>query len=217
MTMLIAVDGPAAAGKGTLCKRLASHFDLAILDTGLIYRAVAHKLQKMGDPMDKDTALKAASSLTINDLHADGLRRENTGTLASKIATISEVRKILINFQRDFANNPPAGKSGAILDGRDIGTIVCPEAPFKLFITADPSVRAERRYKELQERGETAIRSAILKDIVARDIRDRTRTVSPMRPARDAKLLDTSELDPDSVFNIALEFISSKKISNVTC
>jgi len=210
--MLIAVDGPAAAGKGTLCRKLAKHFDLAMLDTGLIYRAVARKALKKSHLLDKKCAIETARLLSFNDLNIAGLRNESIGSAASKIAAIPEVRNILVNFQRDFARNPPDGKSGAILDGRDIGTFVCPDAPVKLFVTADPEVRAERRYKELQDRGEKAIRSAILKDIIDRDIRDRTRTVSPLQPASDAQVFDTTELDPDAVFKMALDFISSKKL-----
>ncbi len=212
--MLIAVDGPAAAGKGTLTRKLAEHFNLARLDTGLIYRAVGAKALELGDPTDEKIAVKAAKSLSFTDLDQNGLRDEAAGNAASKVATIPAVRDILLTFQRDFAANPPDGPNGpvagAVLDGRDIGTVVCPEAPYKLFITASPEVRAERRYKELQDRGEEAIRSAILKDIVDRDERDRSRTVAPLEPAKDAKVLDTSDLDAVAVFTAALNFISSQ-------
>ena len=208
--MLIAVDGPAAAGKGTLSRRLAEHFNLARLDTGLIYRAVAKKVLETKDPENNKIAIEIAQFLSLNDLDTNGLRDEAIGTAASKISAIPEVRKTLLNFQRNFAKNPPNGKVGAILDGRDIGTVVCPKAEFKLFITASSKIRAERRFKELQDRGKEAIRSAILRDIIDRDERDSIRSVSPLLPAQDAQILDTSKLDPDAVFNLALDFISLK-------
>ncbi len=208
--MLIAVDGPAAAGKGTLTRKLAEHFNLARLDTGLIYRAVGLKALDLGNPSDEETAVKAAQSLSFTDLDQQGLRDEAAGNAASQVAAIPAVRDILLTFQRDFAATPPSGKKGAVLDGRDIGTVVCPDAPYKLFITASAEVRADRRYKELQERGEEAIRSAILRDIFDRDERDRSRTVAPLEPAKDAKVLDTSDLDADAVFAAALNFISSQ-------
>ena len=208
--MLIAVDGPAAAGKGTLSRRLAEHFNLARLDTGLIYRAVAKKVLETKDPENNKIAVKIAQFLSLNDLDTNGLRDEAIGTAASKISAIPEVRKTLLNFQRNFAKNPPNGKVGAILDGRDIGTVVCPKAEFKLFITASSKIRAERRFKELQDRGKEAIRSAVLRDIIDRDERDSIRSVSPLLPAQDAQILDTSKLDPDAVFNLALDFISLK-------
>ncbi|MBT3989769.1 MAG: (d)CMP kinase [Rhodospirillaceae bacterium] len=206
--MLIAVDGPAAAGKGTLTRKLAEHFDLARLDTGLIYRAVSLKALELGDPSDEKIAVAAAEGLSFSDLDLAGLRDEAAGNAASKVAAIPAVRDILLIFQRNFAANPPNGKKGAVLDGRDIGTVVCPEAPYKLFIDASAEVRADRRYKELQERGDEAIRSAILRDIIDRDERDRSRTVAPLEPAKDAKVLDTSDLDADAVFAAALNFIS---------
>ena len=208
--MLIAVDGPAAAGKGTLSRRLAEHFNLARLDTGLIYRTVAKKVLETKDPENNKIAIEIAQFLSLNDLDTNGLRDEAIGTAASKISVIPEVRKTLLNFQRNFAKNPPNGKVGAILDGRDIGTVVCPKAEFKLFITASSKIRAERRFKELQDRGKEAIRSAILRDIIDRDKRDSIRLVSPLLPAQDAQILDTSKLDPDAVFNLALDFISLK-------
>ena len=206
--MLIAVDGPAAAGKGSLSLRLAEHFDFARLDTGLIYRAVALKVLKTeGSDSNKD-AVEIAQLLSLNDMSTKGLRNEEVGIMASKIAIIPEVRNILLRFQRNFAANPPNNKLGAVLDGRDIGTVVCPNANFKLFVTASPEVRAERRFKELQDRGEEAIRSAILQDIIDRDERDKSRSVSPLMPAQDAYILETSTLDLDAVFKIALNYIS---------
>ena len=206
--MLIAVDGPAAAGKGSLSLKLAEHFDFARLDTGLIYRAVAMKVLKTEGPNSNKDAIKIAQLLSLNDLDTKDLRNEEVGITASKIATIPEVRNILLNFQRSFAANPPNNKLGAVLDGRDIGTVVCPNANFKIFVTASPEVRAERRFKELQDRGEEAIRSAILRDIIDRDERDRMRLVSPLVPAQDAHILETSTLDLNAVFKVALNYIS---------
>jgi cytidylate kinase len=206
--MLIAVDGPAAAGKGSLSLKLAEHFNFARLDTGLIYRAVAMKVLKTEGPNSNKDAIKIAQLLSLNDLDTKDLRNEEVGITASKIATIPEVRNILLNFQRSFAANPPNNKLGAVLDGRDIGTVVCPNADFKLFVTASPEVRAERRFKELQDRGEEAIRSAILRDIIDRDERDRMRLVSPLVPAQDAHILETSTLDLNAVFKVALNYIS---------
>jgi cytidylate kinase len=206
--MLIAVDGPAAAGKGSLSLKLAEHFDFARLDTGLIYRAVAMKVLKTEGSNSNKDAVEIAQLLSLNDMNTKGLRNEEVGIMASKIAIIPEVRNILLRFQRDFAANPPSNKLGAVLDGRDIGTVVCPNANFKLFVTASPEVRAERRFKELQDRGEEAIRSAILQDIIDRDERDRSRSVSPLMPAQDAYILETSTLDLDAVFKIALNYIS---------
>jgi cytidylate kinase len=206
--MLIAVDGPAAAGKGSLSRKLAEHFDFARLDTGLIYRAVAMKVLKVESSNSNKNAIEIARLLSFNDLNTKGLRNEQVGIVASKIAAIPEVRNILLNFQRNFAENPPNNKLGAVLDGRDIGTVVCPNANVKLFITASPQVRAERRFKELQDRGEEAIRSAILRDIIDRDERDRLRLVSPLVPADDAHILETSTLDLDAVFKVALNYVS---------
>ena len=212
--MIIAVDGPAASGKGTLTRKLAEHFNLARLDTGMIYRAVGLKALEIGDPADELVAVEAARSLAFDDLDQAGLRDEAAGKAASQVAAIPAVRDILLKFQRNFATNPPNNKNGpvngAVLDGRDIGTVVCPDAPYKLFISASSEVRAERRYKELQERGEEAIRSAILRDIIDRDERDRSRTVAPLEPATDAEIIDTSDMDADAVFAAALNFISSQ-------
>ena len=206
--MIIAVDGPAAAGKGTLSRMLAEHFDLARLDTGLIYRAVAMKILELEGPTNNENAAEIARSLKLNDLNKRGLRTEIVGSKASEIAVIPEVRNILLNFQRNFAKNPPDGRSGAVLDGRDIGTVVYPDANFKLFITASIEVRTRRRYKELQERGDKAIRSAVRRDIINRDERDRMRSTSPLIPAEDAHILETSKLDANAVFKKALNLIS---------
>ena len=209
--MIIAIDGPAAAGKGTLSRMLAEHFDLARLDTGLIYRAVAKKALELEKPNSEESIVAIAQLLVFSDLDKKGLRDENVGAIASEIAVIPGVRKMLLHFQRNFAKNPPNGKLGAVLDGRDIGTVVYPNADFKLFVTASIEVRARRRYKELQDRGDEAIRSAVHRDIMKRDERDRNRFTSPLIPAEDAHILETSMLDSNAVFKQALNLISLKK------
>jgi len=209
--MIIAIDGPAAAGKGTLAHRLAEHFNLAFLDTGSLYRAVGKKVvDQGGDPEDADFARLMADGLSPDDLTADGLRTEEVGQAASKVSAIPGVRASLLQFQRDFATNPPGDANGAVLDGRDIGTVVCPDASAKLFITASAEVRAERRLKELLGRGSEAIYARVLEDMKERDARDSARAASPLEPADDAKTLDTSDLDADQAFAEALTFINSK-------
>ena len=211
--MIIAVDGPAASGKGTLTERLANHFDLARLDTGLIYRAVGAKILRDNDnPEDPVVAVAAAQALCFTDLKQDGLRREEAGLAASQVAALPDVRAVLLAFQRDFAACPPNGKLGAVLDGRDIGTVVCPDAHYKLFLMASADVRAMRRYKELQARGAEAIYARILRDIKDRDTRDMSRSAAPLEPAKDAFVLDTSELDADAVFAAALQYINSQNL-----
>ncbi|NQV83233.1 MAG: (d)CMP kinase [Rhodospirillales bacterium] len=214
--MLIAIDGPAAAGKGTLARRLADHFGLALLDTGLLYRAVGMNVVRGGgDPNDAAQAIEAARALKPADLTADDLRVDAAADAASRVSAVPEVRAALLDFQRSFAANPPGGGhgdvKGAVLDGRDIGTVVCPEASAKLFVTASAEVRAERRYLELRERGLDAIHGRVLADMKERDARDSERAVSPLEPAKDAFLLDTSDLDADQVFAAALNFINENK------
>ena len=209
--MVIAVDGPAASGKGTLSKKLANHFGLARLDTGLIYRAVAMKvLNDGGELRNKSSVISAANYLSYHDFDRENLRSEGAGIAASKVAVIPEVRRILLEFQRNFAAHPPIGKSGVVLDGRDIGTIVCPGANYKIFLIAGPEVRAARRFKELQEHGSKAIHSHILRDIKDRDARDSSRSIAPLVPAKDAFILDTSDLDADAAFAAALIYISTQ-------
>ncbi len=197
--MIIAIDGPAASGKGTLARRLADHLGLPYLDTGLLYRAVGMKRLEQG--MD---AVVAAQTLTAADLKNPELRSEEAGRAASQVATIAAVRAALLAFQRQFATTG----TGAVLDGRDIGTVVCPEADMKLFVTASVEKRADRRWKELLAKGEKAIASQILQDLQERDARDAARDVAPLVPAADAILLDTSELDADEAFAAALAIIS---------
>ena len=208
--MIIAIDGPAAAGKGTLARRLAQHLNLAYLDTGLIYRAVGKKVLIVGaDPEDVAAAEAEARAMRPEDLQLEGLRTDEVAQAASKVSTVPGVRAALLEFQRDFAAYPPDGKAGAVLDGRDIGTVVCPEAPHKLFITASMEVRAERRVKELQDRGLEAIYARVFEDMKERDARDSERAVSPLEPAKDAHTLDTSDFDADQVFQAALDLIVS--------
>ena len=212
--MIIAIDGPAAAGKGTLAKRLAAHYSLALLDTGLLYRAVGYKVLALEQgPEDTNIATEIAEELMPEDLESPNLRNDEVAQAASKVSAVPGVRAALLEFQQDFARNPPGDVKGAILDGRDIGTVVCPNADAKLFITASVEVRAERRLKELLERDVDAIYACVLQDMKERDARDSGRVVSPLVPAQDALQLDTSTLDVDAVFAKALKFIDKQNCS----
>jgi len=205
--MIIAIDGPAASGKGTLAKRVAAHFGLAHLDTGLLYRAVARDLRRRGEALDDVTAAAAAAAgLDPQSLDDPALREPGLGEAASVVAGIPEVRAAMLAYQRSFARCP----EGAVLDGRDIGTVVLPEADVKLYVTASPEIRAERRYREKLGRGEAAVLAVVLEDIRRRDERDAGRDVSPMRVAADAFLLDTSNLDIEAAFDTAVGVISRK-------
>lgn len=213
--LVIAIDGPAAAGKGTLARRLANELGLAYLDTGSIYRAVGVSVLKAGqDPADPAAAAAAAQALTpdsLSLLQQDPLlRSEDGGKAASLVAAQPAVRQALLDFQRAFASTPPGGARGAVLDGRDIGTVVCPDARVKLFVTASVEERARRRVKELRERGETVIESVVLQDMKDRDERDQARAVAPLRPADDALVLDTSALDADAAFAAVLAHIGER-------
>lgn len=209
--MIIALDGPAASGKGTLAKRLAQHFGFAHLDTGKLYRAVGLAVLQAGaDPEDAAAAERAATALTPSDLDNPALSGDDAAVAASKVAAIPAVRAALLDFQRRFAESPPDGAAGAVIDGRDIGTVVCPEAPAKLFVTAGLEIRAERRHKELLGRGETSIYARVLQDLTERDERDSNRTVSPLLAANDAIVLDTSTLDPDAAFAAALAYVEKR-------
>lgn len=209
--MIIAVDGPAASGKGTLARRLAAHFGFAYLDTGLLYRGVAMALLRAGgDPRDQAAAVEAARALTVDDLDAADLRGDEAAQAASVVAAIPAVRAALVDLQRAFAEAPPNRAPGAVLDGRDIGTVVCPDATAKIFVTADPEVRAERRHKELLQRGVESIYARVLQDLNERDARDGRRATSPMMAAEDAFVLDTSDLDADAAFAAALRFVTSR-------
>jgi cytidylate kinase len=210
-SFIIAIDGPAAAGKGTLARRLADHFRLAFLDTGKLYRAVGFKLLLNNlDPRDIAAAEQAARRLRPDDLDQPGLRDESVAEAASLVAAQAGVRAALLDFQRAFARTPPGGATGAVLDGRDIGTVICPDAQAKLYVHARVEVRAQRRLKELQDRGQEAIYSRVLQDMKERDDRDRSRGIAALKPADDAFDLDTSDLDADRVFERALSFINSR-------
>ena len=209
--MIIAIDGPAAAGKGTLARRVAEHFNLAYLDTGLLYRAVGKKVLDAGnDPEDAAAAETVARALNAQDLNADGLRVDAVAQAASKVSAVPGVRAALLDFQRDFAKTPPEGSNGAVLDGRDIGTVVCQEATAKLFITASTEVRANRRFKELHQADSGAIYARVLEDMKERDERDSSRSFAPLVPANDANVIDTSHLSANQVFDQALVFIAKK-------
>ena len=210
--VVIAIDGPAASGKGTLAERLARHFGFPHLESGRLYRAVAAKLLAAGAGAAKpEAAIRVAQDLVEKDLDHPNLYAEETGLMASKVAAIPGVRDALLHFQRDFAAHPPGGVRGVVIDGRDIGTVICPNARHKLFITARPEIRAERRLKQLRQRGAEAIHSRVLQDILERDTMDTQRTKSPLRQAPDAHLLDTSELDADQAFATALRLIEQNQ------
>lgn len=205
--MIIAIDGPAASGKGTLARRIAAHFGYQVLDTGLIYRAVARDLLASGQSLDDEAAAAwAAKSLDPTTLDDPGLRLPGVGEAASIVAKFPTVRTALLEFQRNFAAQNP----GAVLDGRDIGTVVCPDADVKLFIIADVEVRARRRYEELKARGEPVTYERVLDTIKARDARDESRADAPMAIALDAHVLDTTSLDADAAFAAALALIRSR-------
>ena len=201
--MIIAIDGPAAAGKGTLARRLAQHLDLAFLDTGSLYRAVGAKvLRDRHDPSDAVAAQAAAENLSTADITAPELRSEAVGAAASVVAAQAAVRAALLEFQRRYARRPPGNKKGAVLDGRDIGTVICPEPDVvKFFVHASPEARAERRLKELQARGDSATYARVLQDMNDRDTRDASRGVAALKRADDAYDLDTTGLSPDQVFD----------------
>lgn len=199
MRFPIAIDGPAAAGKGTIARAVAAHFQCPHLDTGVLYRAVGRKMMDGLDPV------VAAQFLGDDDLLRDDLRTADVAQAASKVAMIPEVRAALLDFQRAFA----ARAGGAVLDGRDIGTVICPDAPVKLFVTASAEARAKRRYDELIERGHEASLEHVLSDVKERDARDMNRTDAPLRPAVDAHRLDTTELSISEAIAQAIEIVTN--------
>lgn len=204
--MIIAIDGPAASGKGTLGKRIAKHYGLAHLDTGLLYRAVARALIDGGKQLTDETeATIAARKLDIEGLDEEKLRGAEMGAAASRVAAFPGVRAALVQLQRAFAARP----EGAVLDGRDIGTVICPDAEVKLFVTASAEERANRRFKELAARGDPISYEEVLADIRARDERDTNRAVSPLRQAEDAALLDTTKMDIDAAFRAAVAIVDA--------
>lgn len=204
---VIAVDGPAASGKGTLARKLAAHFGYDYLDTGKLYRAVGLAVLQAGqDPSDAEAALAAARSIDPARLDEPALAGDDAAAAASKVAAIGPVRAALKDFQLAFAGREP----GAVLDGRDIGTVICPGAPAKLFVTASVEVRAERRHKELLSRGEDSIYARVLQELKERDERDTSRADAPLRPADDAQVLDTSALTIEEAFAEALKIVEGR-------
>jgi cytidylate kinase len=204
---VIAIDGPAASGKGTLAQRVAAHLGYAWLDTGLLYRAVARDVLASGAALgDEAAAVEAAMRLDPGTLDDPGLRSKEMGEAASIVAAVQQVRAAILDYQREFARRPP----GAVIDGRDIGTVVCPEADVKIFVTAEVRVRAARRYRELLAQGECVSLEGVLQMIMERDRRDRERAVSPLVAAPDAMLLDTTNLDIEAAFEAAIGLIKRK-------
>jgi cytidylate kinase len=208
--MIIAIDGPAASGKGTLARRLAEHLNLPHLDTGLLYRATARVLLDHGcDLKDRAAAVEAARGLSLTEFDIARLREPGMGEAASVIAAIPEVRAALTELQRSFAHR----QGGAVLDGRDIGTVICPEADVKIFVTASPETRAKRRALELDQAGKVDF-AAVLDEIRRRDERDATRAAAPLKAAPDAAVLDTTELDMAATFKAALAIVLSRTKSS---
>jgi cytidylate kinase len=206
--LVIAIDGPAASGKGTLARRLAEHFDLPHLDTGLLYRATACALLDEGLPLeDVEAATAAARGLSLTDFDETRLRSREMGEAASVVAALPQVRAELVDLQRRFA----AREEGAVLDGRDIGTVICPSARVKIFVTASPETRAQRRALELATRGEEVDYPTILADVKKRDERDSARAVAPLKPAADAVTLDTSDLDIEAAFRAAVAIVEKAR------
>ena len=205
---VIAVDGPAASGKGTIATGLGRDFDLPVLDTGLLYRAVGVLADRAGEDLDNPEACAAAAAtLTADQLVDPALRTREAGELASRVAVHPHVRSALLEFQRTFA----AQEGGAILDGRDIGTVICPEAPAKLYVTASPEVRAERRWKQLKAQGQDVALADVIADIRIRDARDGGRGAAPMRPAADAVLLDTTEMTIEQAADAARRIVEAAR------
>jgi len=204
---VIAVDGPAASGKGTIAKRLGETYELPVLDTGLLYRAVGVLAQKAGDIDDPAACKAAAATLTADQLADPALRTREAGELASRVAVHPHVREALLAFQQTFS----AQEGGAVLDGRDIGTVICPDAPAKLYVTARPEVRAERRWKQLRAQGEAVSLDEVRADIRRRDARDGRRDAAPMRPANDATLLDTSEMTIEQAADAARRIVEAAR------
>lgn len=206
-TVIIAIDGPAASGKGTLARRLAAHYGLPHLDTGLLYRAVGARCLRLGKLDDEAASEEAARTLDVAALDPEALRTAELGEAASVVAARQSVRAALLDLQHRFAAQP----GGAVLDGRDIGTVICPKAEAKLFVTASPEVRAERRFRELSGRGDATTFEAVLADIRKRDERDSARSAAPLVKAEDAVLLDTSALDIPAAFAAALAIVEARR------
>lgn len=200
MRFTVAIDGPAAAGKGTISKAVAAHFGFVHLDTGLLYRAVGHKVLNGADPTE------AAQKLLPADLDGGDLRTPEVAQAASRVAALPDVRQALLDFQRRFAR----AEGGAVLDGRDIGTVICPDAEVKIYVTASDDIRAERRYAELISKGHETTKAKVMEDLRARDTRDAARATAPLKPAQDAALLDTTTLSIEAAIAAAIQLIESK-------
>jgi len=206
--MIIAVDGPLASGKGTIARALADHFGLPHLDTGSLYRATGLAVIEAGiDPDDAEACARLAAQLDLAAIDEDRIRTAEAGSMASRVAAIPQVREALFGLQRAFATQP----GGAILDGRDIGTVICPDAEVKLFVTADAETRARRRWEELRAKGETLNFETMLEQTRERDARDAERTDAPMKPADDATLLDTSSLSIDAAVATAIRIVEKRQ------
>jgi cytidylate kinase len=210
-SIVIAVDGTAASGKGTLAKRLAAHFGFAHLDSGALYRLTALAvLEAKGDPRNEADALKGAQSMDLSLAGDLSIRTDVVGQAASHVAAIPAVRQALLDFQQSFLSHPPGGSPGAVMDGRDIGTVICPAATAKLYIDARPELRAHRRWLELRSMGIERDEKGLLAELNARDAADKSRPISPLKLAPDAALLDTSDLGIDAAFAAALALVSPK-------
>ncbi len=207
--MIIAIDGPAASGKGSLASRLAEHFGFVHLDTGKIYRAVGLAVIRAGgDPQDEEVAIAAANGIDPSDIADPELSGETAAAAAAHVSAMAPVRQILRDYQRNFAASPPGNALGAVIEGRDIGTVICPDADIKIYIDARPEVRAERRHKELLKSDPTVIYGDVLREMENRDRLDTQRVVNPLRVAEDASVLDTSDMDAETAFREALKRIA---------
>jgi cytidylate kinase len=211
MSIVIAVDGTAASGKGTLAKRLAAHFGFAHLDSGALYRLTALAvLDAKGDPGKEEDAIRGAQSMDLSRAGDPQIRTEIVGKAASQVAAIPAVRRALLEFQQNFLAHPPGGSPGAVMDGRDIGTVICPEATAKLYVDARPEVRARRRWSELTSMHICRAEQEVLAELNARDAADKSRPIAPLKQALDADLLDTSDLGIDAAFAAALALVTPK-------
>ena len=211
MSIVIAVDGTAASGKGTLAKRLAQHFGFAHLDSGALYRLTALAvLEAKGNPKNETDALKGAQTIDFNLAGDPRIRTDIVGKAASEVAAIPAVRQALLDFQQNFLARPPGGSPGAVMDGRDIGTVICPGATAKLYVDARPEVRARRRWNELKSMNIRRAEQDVLAELNARDAADKSRPIAPLRQAVDADLLDTSDLGIDAAFAAALALVFPK-------